>query len=335
MKHCRHTTTHTHTHTHAIPEPQDHPTVSTSFHPSTQAIEALALPEPAKEEEDTKEEKKESKQQQAANEDEEEGGMGEREMEEEQEQKEGKVPNTMRAEEEGGGGSDDEDREAEKDDDASRMDDDDVSGNISENKTKQQLQQKQRQTGIDHQMKKKENASSAKRRRFRPQFRELDHPGYVELRVSLPGVAEKDFDVTVDNDKRSVTITGVKKNTRRVPRQRSFGQKMFSLFGAEEDEPMAKESEEGQSAGEWFEESFQVPANLRLDQAKADFESGQLSIFLPKKRRPQPQRHHYGLPRSYPFGYGRGPASMAMDADNFRARSPYGPENFGGFGGFW
>lgn len=90
----------------------------------------------------------------------------------------------------------------------------------------------------------------------------------IQIAAELPGVSEKDVDVTLDDD--VLTIRGQKKLEKKEDKEnyhfveRSFGQ---------------------------FQRSIRGPRSVKTDQVQARVENGVLTVILPKNEAQEKSRH--------------------------------------------
>lgn len=102
---------------------------------------------------------------------------------------------------------------------------------------------------------------------FAPRVETAETDTAYEVTVELPGVAEKDVKVSLEDD--LLTISGEKKAEREekkkdyVMSERSYGS---------------------------FKRAFTIPENVALDKVAASFEKGVLKVTLPKTA-PSPAKH--------------------------------------------
>lgn len=98
-------------------------------------------------------------------------------------------------------------------------------------------------------------------------IRESDHSFTVEL--SSPGKNKEDFNIEVDNDLLTISSEVKSENTSEVGK---YTRREFAFSS--------------------FKRSFTLPDSVNADEIKANYESGILSIVLPKKEEalPKPKR---------------------------------------------
>src|SRR5262245_32586073 len=89
----------------------------------------------------------------------------------------------------------------------------------------------------------------------------------VVVRVEVPGMDQKDFDIRVDNN--VLTIRGERKMDQRV--QEENYHRIESIYGA-------------------FVRSFTLPTTVDPDNVKAEYRNGILQITLPKKEQSKPRQ---------------------------------------------
>ena len=100
-----------------------------------------------------------------------------------------------------------------------------------------------------------------------PQMDVSETDDEVRLQAELPGVAEQDIEVSLDED--VLTIRAEKKQERREERQgMHFSERAYGTF----------------------QRSLRLPFRIDPDQVRARFENGVLSVTLPKPRPPQQER---------------------------------------------
>jgi HSP20 family protein len=101
-----------------------------------------------------------------------------------------------------------------------------------------------------------------------PQVNVSETDNEIRITVELPGVAEKDVDVTLDDD--VLTIRGEKRFEKKEDKEnyhvveRSFGR---------------------------FQRSLRVPHSIKADQVQAQVENGVLTVILPKNAAEEKTRH--------------------------------------------
>jgi HSP20 family protein len=101
-----------------------------------------------------------------------------------------------------------------------------------------------------------------------PHMNVSENDNEIKITAELPGVAEKDVDITLDDD--VLTIRGEKKSETKEEKEsyhlfeRSFGQ---------------------------FQRSLRVPHSVNPDEVKAQFENGILTVILPKNQAQDKTRH--------------------------------------------
>lgn len=101
-----------------------------------------------------------------------------------------------------------------------------------------------------------------------PQINVSESETEIRITAELPGVAEKDVDVTLDDD--VLTIRGEKRSEKKDDREnyhfveRSFGR---------------------------FQRSIRVPHSINADQVQARVENGVLTVVLPKNAAQEKTRH--------------------------------------------
>jgi len=89
----------------------------------------------------------------------------------------------------------------------------------------------------------------------------------VQLKLEVPGIAEKDLDITVE--KNTLTVTGERK------------------FEAEEKEENFHRVERRYGS---FTRSFSLPTTVNTEDIKADYEQGVLKIRLAKRQEAKPKQ---------------------------------------------
>lgn len=101
-----------------------------------------------------------------------------------------------------------------------------------------------------------------------PQMNVSETDNEIRITAEMPGVAEKDVDVTLDDD--VLTIRGEKKHEKKDDKEnyhfveRSFGS---------------------------FQRSLRIPRSVKADQVKARVENGVLTVTLPKNQDQEKARH--------------------------------------------
>jgi HSP20 family protein len=102
---------------------------------------------------------------------------------------------------------------------------------------------------------------------FVPAFEVKETKDAFLFKADLPGVEEKDLDVTVTEDR--ITVSG-----KRESEQRNEGERYFTYerqYGA-------------------FSRSFTLPEGVNADEVHAELKDGVLSLRLPKRPESQPRR---------------------------------------------
>ena len=102
---------------------------------------------------------------------------------------------------------------------------------------------------------------------FVPAFEVKETKDAFTFKADLPGVEEKDLDVTVTEDR--ITVSG-----KRESEQRNEGERYFTYerqYGA-------------------FSRSFTLPEGVNADEVQAELKDGVLSLRLPKRPESQPRR---------------------------------------------
>ncbi len=102
-------------------------------------------------------------------------------------------------------------------------------------------------------------ASEREWSKFSPQIDVVETDTEVKVQTELPGLEEKDFEVSVSQD--TLTIRGEKKQEKE--------EKGRNYYRAE------------RSYG-WFQREISLPRNVDTDQVSAEFSKGVLTISLPK-----------------------------------------------------
>lgn len=101
-----------------------------------------------------------------------------------------------------------------------------------------------------------------------PQMNVSETDKEVRITAELPGVAEKDVDVTLDDD--VLTIRGEKRSeTKEDNENYQFVERSFGRF----------------------QRSIRVPHSVKADEVKAHVENGVLTVVLPKNQAQEKTRH--------------------------------------------
>ena len=125
--------------------------------------------------------------------------------------------------------------------------------------------------------------------------------GEIRLELELPGLRPEDVDITAENG--LLTVRGEKRAERKEGDDSRY-QVVERTYGT-------------------FMRTFQLPQGLDEEQIRADFDSGVLTLHLPKTALPQPKRIQIsanGQKQQGAVGTGKG-SGQEVEANNTRPRS--------------
>ncbi|KPK96733.1 MAG: hypothetical protein AMJ95_12520 [Omnitrophica WOR_2 bacterium SM23_72] len=94
-----------------------------------------------------------------------------------------------------------------------------------------------------------------------------DHKDNLVIKADLPGMTQKDIDVSVEDD--VLRIKGEKKNEREERKDNFY--RLERAYG-------------------YFERSFSLPANVDATKVKANYKDGVLELTLPKREEAKPKQ---------------------------------------------
>lgn len=102
---------------------------------------------------------------------------------------------------------------------------------------------------------------------FAPQISCKSDENQLTVKAELPGIDEKDVDITIQND--ILTIKGEKKKDQKIKDEDYY----FSecRYGS-------------------FDRSIRIPKDTNIDKATASFKNGVLEIAMPKKEEKKPRK---------------------------------------------
>lgn len=145
---------------------------------------------------------------------------------------------------------------------------------------------------------------------MKPKFEVSETPSHFTIAGYIPGMDQKDINISLGNNQQTITIEGVREpsdhedSVLRNQLRRKYGGEKVDEISAEfvQDIDATTENQFLLKAGAGrfgkFSETYQLPDYVDTDRIGANYEGGVLNVTIPKLRR-YPQRSPFGFPASF------------------------------------